>query len=103
MRAIVAFGFLLLLAACGREAGYPDDYRFNFIQACESQQMVAGLCACTWEKIEANVARADFDAAERMSPEQRALTPLQRQIEGYAVECAASLTGGDLGATEPKP
>jgi len=94
MRVALAVGLLVLVAACGRsEAGYPDIYRFNFIQACESQQQqVSNLCACTWDKIEANVPRAAFDAAERLSPEERAASPLQQQIQGYALECAGSLS-----------
>jgi hypothetical protein len=83
----------LSLTACAPQApAYPDHYEFGFMQACEAQGPIEGLCACVWEEIEANIARSDFDALERMSPEDRAASPLQRQIEGYVRECAATLS-----------
>jgi hypothetical protein len=83
----------LWLGACTPQApAYPPHYEFGFMQACEVSDPMEGLCACTWEAIETNVARSDFDALERMSPEERAASPLQRQIEGYALACAATIT-----------
>jgi hypothetical protein len=80
------------LGACAPQApAYPDHYEFGFMQACEAQGPVEGACACVWEKIEANIARSDFDALERMSAEERAVSPLQQQITGYVSECAADL------------
>lgn len=92
MRALLAFAFLML-AACGPQAqpGYTPEYSFGFTQSCTAQGAPRELCTCIWSKIEANVSRADFDALERMSVAERGDHPLSRQIEGYAVECAANL------------
>jgi hypothetical protein len=92
MRILVIIALATLAAACGRDAGYPEEYRFNFLQACEAQQAVQGLCACVWERIEAEVPRAEFDAAEAMTPEARVASPLQQQITNYALECGAQLS-----------
>jgi hypothetical protein len=83
----------LALGACAEPSPeYPSHYEFAFMQACEAQDPLPGLCACTWDKIEANFARRDFDALERMSADERAADPRQAQIEGYALECGDSLT-----------
>lgn len=87
-----ALAALAIVAGCAPQTpAYPEHYEFGFMQACEAQGPIEGLCACTWEQIEANIARNDFDALERMSAEERAASPLQRQIEGYALECAQTL------------
>lgn len=89
---LLSAAFAAGLSACAPQApAYPEHYEFGFMQACESQGPVEGACACVWDKIEANVARSDFDALERMSAEERAASPLQHQIRGYVSECAAGL------------
>lgn len=93
MRALLTLA-VLAVAACGprpSSAEYTPEYAFGFTQSCTAQSGSRDLCGCIWGKIEANVARADFDALERMSAAERTNHPLSRQIEGYAVECAASL------------
>lgn len=86
---------LLVLAACGPQPStfeYTPDYAYGFTQSCAAQGGASReLCTCIWGKIEANVPRADFDALERLSAAERSAHPLSRQIEGYALECAASL------------
>lgn len=84
---------LVALAACGPQAepGYTPEYSFGFTQSCAAQSGSRELCTCIWEKIEANVPRSEFDALERLSPADRATHPMSRQIEGYAIECAANL------------
>ena len=92
MRALMAL-VVLALAACGPQAepGYTPEYSFGFTQSCTARSGSHELCTCIWEKIEANVSRADFDALERMTPAEREVHPLNAQIQGYAVECAANL------------
>ena len=92
MRALMALA-LLALAACGPQAepGYTPEYAFGFTQSCTAQSGSHELCSCIWEKIEANVSRADFDALERMTPAEREAHPLNARIQGYALECAAAL------------
>lgn len=89
MRAVLLS--VLALASCGPTSqGYPPDYEFNFTQACEAQGADAAYCACTWDKIEANIRVADFAAFERLPAGERAPHPLQAQISGYAGECRRS-------------
>ncbi len=84
---------VLWLGACApRAPSYPPHYEFGFMQACQGQGRSESRCLCTWEKIEANVSRRDFDAFERMTAEERAASPLQSQLEVYARECAAPPT-----------
>lgn len=92
MRSLLAFA-ILALAACGPQAepAYTPEYSFGFTQSCTAQSGSRELCTCIWGKIEANVPRADFDALERTPAAERSAHPLSRQIEGYAVECAANL------------
>lgn len=91
-RAAVLTGVMLALAACGQPAtGYTEQHSFGFMQGCTAQGMAREMCGCIWGKIEANISRADFDALERMNAAERGGHPLSRQIEGYAVECAATL------------
>jgi hypothetical protein len=49
------------------------------------------MCPCIWDKIESEVAPADFVAFDRLSPTEQQSHPLQQQIEGYALDCAADL------------
>lgn len=91
MAARVLVALTLALSACGRpDAGFPPQYELNFMRACEAQHPVTGVCACTWAKIESEISRADFDALERLSAAERPTAPLQQQIQGYALACAAA-------------
>lgn len=85
---------LLVLAACSPPAppqGYSPDVEINFMRACESRSQTPGLCACVWDKIEAEVPPADFTALEMMSGQQRAAHPLTEQINNYSYACANQL------------
>lgn len=64
----------------------------NFMRACEAQSTVPGLCACTWDKIEAEVPASDFQALELLPGPERLAHPLSQQISGYALACGAQLT-----------
>lgn len=91
-RAVALAGVALAFAACGQpETGYTEQHSFGFMQGCTAQGMSREMCGCVWGKIEANISRADFDALERMTVAQRDGHPLSGQIEGYAMECAATL------------
>jgi hypothetical protein len=76
------------LGSCGREAAYPPQYEFNFMQACEAQQPAAGVCACIWGRIEAEVPRAQFEALEQSPAASRAQDPLTLRIQEFALACA---------------
>lgn len=98
MRAALAL-VLLALAGCGRPAsGYPPEYELNFMRACEARSTVPGVCACTWEKIEAGVSVAEFTALEAMPPAQRETAPVKLRIDGYALTCARELGAETPGA-----
>ncbi|MBY0565343.1 MAG: hypothetical protein K2P58_14330 [Hyphomonadaceae bacterium] len=90
MRTVVMIS-LLALAACAPAAptAYTPVVEQNFMRACEAQSTVPGLCACTWERIEAGVAPADFMALESLPGPERAAHPLTEQIEAYALACGA--------------
>lgn len=87
---IAILAVVVALGACGKADGaYPPAYELNFTRACEAQGAPADLCACAWGKIEAEIPRRDFEAWERLPVAERAAHPLQRQIAGYALACAA--------------
>jgi hypothetical protein len=92
MRMTVLAAFAVL-AACGRpaDATYPPQYELNFMRACLAQAPPQGMCPCIWDKIESDVAPADFAAFDRLSPAEQQSHPLQQQIERYALDCAADL------------
>ena len=58
---------------------------------------VQGLCACIWDKIEAEVPPNDFAALERLPGPEREAHPLMAQINEYSFACARQLE------TEPAP
>lgn len=82
---------LLALAACAPPAqtAYTPAIEQNFMRACEAQSVIPGVCACTWERIEAGVPAADFAALEQLSAAERAEHPLTERIESYAMACGA--------------
>ena len=89
---------LVLLAACSPPARtYQPGVETNFMRACESQSTIPGLCACAWNKIEANIAPDDFAALERLPGPEREASPVKRQIDGYTRACIAELQ------REPRP
>lgn len=98
-----AFAALFALAACGQSepAGYPPQVELNFRNACEAQSPPDGVCACVWERIEADIAPADLMALELLPINEREADPLAQQIAGYAVACNASLSPAPT--TEPNP
>lgn len=83
----------LALASCGQPSsgGYPPGYEQNFMRACEAQSTVPGLCACTWDKIEAGVPPSQFAAYELLPGTERVAHPLTQQLQGYALTCATEL------------
>jgi hypothetical protein len=88
-RLIVAL-FALAGASCSQpEAGYPPAYELNFMRGCEAQGAPRAVCACSWARIAADVPRADLDGLERLPAAQRPESPVQQQIEGFALQCMA--------------
>jgi len=94
----LALPALLALAACGPspvQETYAPGNRHNFMEACTAQPTGSeSLCSCVWDRIEANVAYADFVAFDRMTPAEREAHPLQDQIEQFALSCAPVGTEG---------
>jgi len=87
---------VLALAGCGPPAGgYPPAYELNFMNACEARSSIPGLCSCIWEKIETEVAPADFAALERLPAAEREAHPLKLQIDEYALACGRELSAED--------
>ncbi|MBL8537780.1 MAG: hypothetical protein JNM59_10300 [Hyphomonadaceae bacterium] len=95
MRSLRALAVFLALAACAPPppTAYAPGVEQNFMRACEAQSTVPGLCACTWDRIEAGIAPADFAALEALPGPERQAHPLTQQIEGYALACGADLDG----------
>lgn len=93
MRALAVFAALVLCACGAPQANYPPHYEMNFMQACEARQSRPGLCACVWERIEAEVPRAEFDALEALPVTAREAHPLTARIEGFALACNAEREG----------
>jgi len=88
---VTIFAALAALAACGQSAPetYPPQFELNFMRACQAQGPSSQFCGCTWEKIEAEVAPADFASFERLPAAEQPSHPVQQQIEQFALECAA--------------
>jgi hypothetical protein len=99
MRLVLALAAFALAACSPRSGEYPPDIEMNFMRACEAQSQVPGLCACTWDKIEAEVPVSDFQALELLPGPERLAHPLSTQISGYALACSAQL--GEQPAGEP--
>lgn len=92
-RTLFAIAALAALAACGQpqqEEGYPPHYEYGFMRACEAQGPASGVCACTWDRIEAEIPRGEFDRFERLSAREREADPLKGQFEGFSLACAAN-------------
>jgi hypothetical protein len=83
------FVLVAALGACGQQdaATYPPQYELNFMRACQAQAPNHAVCSCSWEKIESEIAPADFAAFERLPANEQASHPLYAQIERHALEC----------------
>lgn len=89
---LAVFVVLLGLAACNRAADtYDPGVEMNFMRACEAQSTIPGMCACTWDKIEAEIEPNDLDALELLPGPEREAHPLTAQINGYAFACGTQL------------
>ncbi len=99
MRFVFALAALVLAACTPPSNEYPPGMEMNFMRACEAASQIEGLCACTWDQIEANISPSDFAALDQMPGPERAAHPLTRQIEGYAMACHAQ--SQTPAATEP--
>jgi hypothetical protein len=97
---------VLAFAACGRApepAAYGPEVEINFMRACMAQAAAAdGRCPCIWERVEAEIPPADLAALEALPPVERAVHPLQRQIEEYALACIAERNAAE-GTPPPAP
>jgi hypothetical protein len=103
MRRLV-FAALFALAACTQQpAEYPPQVEMNFRNACEAQSPPDGVCACVWERIEAEVPPADLMALELLPINERESDPLAQQIAGYAVACNTALAPAPETEQTPAP
>jgi hypothetical protein len=80
----------LLLSGCAppTEQGYPPAYEINFMRGCEAQGAPREVCACSWTRVAAEVPRAELDRLERAPAAARPDDPVQKQLEGFARQCA---------------
>lgn len=102
-RNAVVVAALAFVTACGQQdAAYPPQIEMNFRNACEASSQIEGLCACVWERIEAEVPARDLMALERLPINERQAHPLTQQIETYSYACAEQL-GATAPSTEPAP
>lgn len=92
MRTLLTALAVLTLAACGQsQKGYTEQYRFGVVSSCMQQPgATAAICNCYWDRIEAELPRAEFDAYERMTPAQRDAAPLKARLASYGHACAAA-------------
>jgi len=103
MRLWLGLCALFALAACGQtERVYPPGVQQGFMQACELESSVPGLCACTWDRIEAEIDPNDFAALERLPGPEREAHSLMRRIGEMRQACYASLSAAPIGE-EPTP
>lgn len=104
MRVLFVVAIAALAAACGQsgQTSYPPQIEMNFRNACEASSQIEGLCACVWERIEAEVPARDLMALERLPINERQAHPLTQQIETYSYACAEQLDVSEP-STEPAP
>jgi hypothetical protein len=104
MRAVIVV-LLVGLGACNQQpAVYPPHYKLNFMNACDPQNSANPLCACIWDRIEANVRPGDFAALEQLPEQEREAHPLMAQIRGYRETCNVELEPpASPGGEEPVP
>ena len=100
MRTLLALAAVLAACSPPAPARYPAQYEAGFMRGCEGQNPVPGVCACIWERIEAEIAPDAFAALERLPAPQREAHPLMQQINGYAAVCHSALAPPQ---TEPPP
>ena len=81
------------LASCASDTDatdYSAENREAFLAACttpgEDQRMIRDVCECTYERIEANMAFADFVQMEE-SLQVDALAPLPDPVAEFMAEC----------------
>lgn len=105
MRSLMLIAAMAGLAACGPQQPqtYSADYERNFMTSCEAQGSSSALCGCTWDRIEAEVSPADFNALERLPGPEREAHPLSARIEQYVMACAAQLAPAPDGEPAPAP
>ncbi len=91
MKLLVIAASCLALAACGRaERGYTPEHQRNFTLGCAAGSAEAeALCACIWEKIEAEVPRPDFESLDHAPRAERAAHPVAQRISAFAAQCRA--------------
>lgn len=88
-----AVGLLALLWSMNstpRHVGYPPQTEVTFKSHCEASEASPAqqaYCACTWEKIEAEIDPNSFAALEQLPTSEREAHPLMQQIRGYMLAC----------------
>jgi hypothetical protein len=101
MRLVLALAVFALAACSPPSTGFRPGVEMTFMRACEAQPNVPdGVCACTWERVEAEVDPNDFDALEQLPGPQRDAHPIMRQIQGYSTACALQRVGEPAGGQQ---
>jgi hypothetical protein len=87
LRALIPILFILAACTPPAEQGYPPAYELNFMRGCEAQGAPRAVCACSWARVAAEVPRAELDRLERTPAAARPDDPVQKQLEGFALQC----------------
>lgn len=103
MRSLLGLCAILALSACGpAQTAFPPGVEQNFMLSCGRSGGAAALCACTWDKIEAEISPSDFIALERLPGPERENHAITRQIADMAAACYAN-QATEAPAAEPAP
>jgi hypothetical protein len=91
MRALALVPLSMLGACTPQPASYPPHYERNFMNGCDPLNPANPLCACIWEKIEAEIRPGDFAALEQLPAKEREEHPVMAQIRDYQESCRVEL------------
>lgn len=80
---------LLTLAACGPSTRYPAEYKENFEQSCRLNGSSEAHCACMWDRVEAEIPVAEFEAADAALRAGQP-HPIATRIEAFDAACRAA-------------
>lgn len=91
MRGLILLG-ALAFGACGANTTYAPEEEEAFVTSCVQSGGAAAMCACTWDRIEAEIPRADYVAFERDLQDGRPNSMRDRLI-AMGEECLAQAPG----------
>lgn len=90
---LIVLGAALALAGCG--SGYDAAYERAFMEHCQTSGGSEAVCACAFERIEAEIPRADMDSYEAAIDAGDQQHPLTPRLRALTLECAAAERAAD--------